>query len=65
MCEKAVEKDPWQLGNFPDHFKTQRMYEKVVKDEPDTLRFVPDHLKTPGACEKAVEKKSMVIGAFA
>ena len=41
------------------------MYEKVVKDEPDTLRFVPDHLKTPGACEKAVEKKSMVIGAFA
>ena len=25
MCIKAVEVDPWQLGDVPGHFKTQEM----------------------------------------
>ena len=28
MCKKAVEKDPYQLGDFPDHLKTQEMCKK-------------------------------------
>ena len=37
MCNKAVEEDPWQLGDFPDHLKTQGMCEKSVEDESETL----------------------------
>ena len=31
ICEKAVEKDPYQLGDFSDRFKTKRMCEKLLK----------------------------------
>ena len=31
MCEKTVEKFPYQLENVPDHFKTQSMCERVVE----------------------------------
>ena len=35
MYEKAVEKSPYQLGDFPDRFKTQEMCIKAVEDKPD------------------------------
>ena len=37
MCKKAVEKYPYQLGDFPDYLKTQEMSEKAVEDEPEAL----------------------------
>ena len=37
MCNKAVEEDPYQLGDFPDHLKTQKMCEKAVEDEAEAL----------------------------
>ena len=30
MCIKAVEVDPWQLGDIPGHFKTQEMCDDAV-----------------------------------
>ena len=35
ICEKAVEKSPYQLVDFPDCFKTQEMCIKAAEDEPD------------------------------
>ena len=43
MCEKAVEKDTYQLGDFPDCLKTQEMCGKAVEDEPEALEYVPGH----------------------
>ena len=40
MCEKAIEKKTYQLGDFLDHFKTKRMCEKAGKDEPEALEYV-------------------------
>ena len=40
MCNKAVEGDPWQLGDFPNHLKTEEMCEKAVEDQPETLQYV-------------------------
>ena len=37
QCEKAIEKNPYQLGDFPDHFRTQEMCIKAFEDEPETL----------------------------
>ena len=38
VCERAVEKDPWQLKDYlitdhliSDHFKTEKMCERAVK----------------------------------
>ena len=42
MCIEAVEVDPWQLKDVPDHFKKQKMCDKPVKDDPSSLRFVHD-----------------------
>ena len=42
MCNKAVEGDPWQLGDFPNHLKTEEMCEKAVEDQPETLQYVPN-----------------------
>ena len=46
MCGKAAEKDPYQLGDFSDSFKTKRMCEKAVEDEPEALEYVPEYFKT-------------------
>ena len=40
MCEKAIEKKTYQLGDFLDHFKTKRMCEKAGEDEPEALEYV-------------------------
>ena len=37
MCEKSVEKNPYQLGDFSDHFTTKEMCEKAAEDEPEAL----------------------------
>ena len=42
MCIKAVEIDPWQLGDVPNHFKTQDMCDDAVWGDPFSLQFVPD-----------------------
>ena len=31
MCIKAVEVDPWELGNIPDTFKAQKICNKAVR----------------------------------
>ena len=33
-CGRAVEKDPWQLKDVFDHFKTDKMCERVVEKNP-------------------------------
>ena len=53
MCEKAVEKEPCQLGDFPDHLKTQEMCYRAVEDEAETLEYVPYHFKTEDMCKEA------------
>ena len=32
--KKLLKKNPYQLGDFSDRFKTKRMCEKAVEDEP-------------------------------
>ena len=54
MCEKAVEKNPWELDDVPDHFKAQEMCNEAVRQEPWLLKFVPDRFKTQEMCNKAV-----------
>ena len=46
MCEKVVEKDPYQLGDFHDHLKTQEIGDKAVRDYLFSLQFVPDWFVT-------------------
>ena len=46
MCNKVVVEHPYQLGDFPDHLKAQKMCEKAVEDEAEALEYVPDHFKT-------------------
>ena len=41
MCNASVEVDQWQLGDVPDHLKTQEIHNKAVKDQLFSLRFVP------------------------
>ena len=57
MYERAVEnsKDPWQVNDVSDHFKTEKMCEKAVENKPETLKFVLDNFKSLGICERAVE----------
>ena len=42
MCIKAVEVDPWQLKDVPDHFKTQEVCDKAVRYYLFSLQFDPD-----------------------
>ena len=42
MCIKAVEADPLNLGNVPDHFKTQEMCDATVREDPSSLMYVHD-----------------------
>ena len=46
MCIKALEVDPWQLHDVPDHFKTREMCERAVRDDSFSLQFVPDWFVT-------------------
>ena len=46
MCIKAVEVDPWQLKDVPDHLKTQEICDNAVKDYLFSLRLVPNWLVT-------------------
>ena len=34
MCNKAVEEDPYQLGDVPDHFKTHEMANQAIRNNP-------------------------------
>ena len=45
MFKKAVEKNPYHLGDFPDRFKTQEACERAVEDDPEAIEYVPDHFK--------------------
>ena len=61
MCNKAVEEDSYQLGDFPNHLKTQDMRKKVFKLDPRMLRHASDRLKTQGMCDKAVHNKPWLL----
>ena len=61
MCERAVEKGPYNLKFAPDHLKTREMCERAIEDKPETLEFVPDHLKTRGMSERAVEDETEAL----
>ena len=45
-CKKAVEVDPQQLKDAPDHFKTQTMYDTAARDYHFSLKHVPDWFVT-------------------
>ena len=57
MCERAVEKGPYNLKFVPDKYKTQMMCERATEDKPETLEFFPDHFKTQMMYERAVGNK--------
>ena len=46
MCIKALEVDPWQLKDVPDHFKIQDMRDKAMRDDALSLVCVPDWFVT-------------------
>ena len=46
MCIKAVEVDPWQLGDVPYHIKAQEMCDKAVWEDPSSLKYVPGWFAT-------------------
>ena len=46
MCSDAADIEPWQLKDFPNHFKTQKMSDNVVLKDSYSLQFVPDWLVT-------------------
>ena len=46
MCIKAVEVDPWQLKDVPDHYKTQEMCDKSMRDYLFSLQQVADWFVT-------------------
>ena len=58
MCNKAVEENPYQLGDFPDHLKNTKISIKAFDDEPEALKYVPDHHKTEKMCKEAVRRES-------
>ena len=59
--KKAVEKNPYQLGDFPDHLKTQEMCERAAEDEPKTLEYVPDHFKAEEMCKEVVRREPYAL----
>ena len=62
MCNKAVEKNPWELEFVLDRLKTQEMCNKAVARSSYMLGGVADHFKTQEICEKAVEKDPYMLG---
>ena len=50
VCERAVEKDPWQLKDVLYHFKTEKMCERAVEAGYSNLTLVTSRQ------EKCVEK---------
>ena len=46
MCIKAVEVDPWQLGDVPYHLKLQEMCDKAVWEDRSSLKYGPDWFAT-------------------
>ena len=46
MCIKAVEVDPWQQNDVPDHFKTKNMCDDVAWGDPFSLGFILDWFVT-------------------
>ena len=57
MCINAV-KDPLQLRDVSDYFKTQELCNKAVGNKPCMLGDVPDLFKTQEMCETSFEKAS-------
>ena len=53
---EAVDKNPCNLEDVPDHLKSSEMCIKVVEKVPNCFKYVPDHLKSLEMCIKAVEK---------
>ena len=54
MCERAVEKSPWQQKDIPYHFRTEKMCGRVVEENPWYLGHVPDQYNAEEMCNKAV-----------
>ena len=46
MCNDAADIEPWQLKDFPNHFKTQKMSDNVVLKYSYSLQLVPDWFVT-------------------
>ena len=54
MCDKAVDRNPWQLKDVPYQIKTEKMCKRVVEKNLWYLGHVPDQYKTEGMYNKAV-----------
>ena len=52
VCDKVVDRNPWQLEYVPNHFKAQEMRNKAVDDCPWMLGAAPDHLKARGCARR-------------
>ena len=37
MCGRAVERNPYHLGGFPDYLKIRKMCEKAVENNPKVI----------------------------
>ena len=46
MCIRAIEENPGQLHDVPNHFKTQVMCDNVVCRDSYSLKYVPDGFVT-------------------
>ena len=55
MCEEALEKNPYQLGDFLSYLKTQEMCIKAAEDEPEILEYVTDHPRQKGVKRQCAE----------
>ena len=53
ICNDAVEKDPYRLGDVPARYKTARVCEIIIERDPDALKPVSNRLKTTG-CVKGI-----------
>ena len=54
ICNEAVRKDAYTLGNVPDHLKTKEICQKAVEKSPQLFKDGPDHFKTQDMCDNAV-----------
>ena len=48
MCIEAVEVDPWQLDDIPNHLKTLEMCDAAVRKDSFSSVCVPDWFVTQG-----------------
>ena len=55
MCNKAMEKDPWLLGDVPDCFKTQEMCIRALEVDPWQQSDFPYHLEKKGCVKKRLK----------